>query len=161
MTMPRMSTNQNLSRRQFIATTTAALAATQLPAAEADAKKDPAKLALEGGEKTVKRGMPKRVRWGDPERQQLEAAVKQDNLLYWKAPQTTLLTSRFSGYTGLKHVMTCSSGTAALHIAVATAGIAPGDEVITTPFTDIGTVIGVLFQQGVPVFADLEPNTYH
>src|SRR6185295_19412672 len=119
------------------------------------------KLAMEGGEKTVKRAAPKRVRWGEPERKQLESAIAQDNLLYWKAPQTTLLTSRFSGYTGLKHVMTCSSGTAALHIAVATAGIGPGDEVITTPFTDIGTVIGVLFQQGVPVFADLEPNTYH
>jgi dTDP-4-amino-4,6-dideoxygalactose transaminase len=36
---------------------------------------------------------------------------------------------------------------------VATAGIAPGDEVITSGITDIGTVIGVLFQQAVPVFA--------
>jgi dTDP-4-amino-4,6-dideoxygalactose transaminase len=56
--------------------------------------------------------------------------------------------------------MTCSSGTAALHIAVAAAGIGPGDEVITSPFTDIGTLIGILFQQAVPVFADLEPETY-
>ena len=57
--------------------------------------------------------------------------------------------------------MTCSSGTAALHIAVAAAGIGPGDEVITSPVTDIGTVIGVLFQQGVPVFADLVRDTYN
>src|SRR6185295_6349351 len=119
------------------------------------------KLAMEGGEKTVKRAAPKRVRWGEPERKQLESAIAQDNLLYWKSPQTTLLTKRFSDYTGIKHVMTCSSGTAALHIAVATAGIGPGDEVITTSFTDIGTVIGVLFQQAVPVFADLEPHSYH
>src|SRR6185295_18967482 len=118
------------------------------------------KLAMEGGEKTVKRAAPKRVRWGEPERKQLESAIAQDNLLYWKAPQTTLLAKRFSDYTGLKHVMSCSSGTAALHIAVAAAGIGPGDEVITTPFTDIGTVIGVLFQQAVPVLADLEPHTY-
>ncbi|MDB6059219.1 MAG: putative PLP-dependent enzyme involved in cell wall biosis, partial [Verrucomicrobiales bacterium] len=74
--------------------------------------------------------------------------------------QTTLLTKRFQEHVPLKHVMVCSSGTAALHIAVATAGIAPGDEVITTSFTDIGTVIGILFQQAVPVFADLEPHTY-
>jgi len=46
-----------------------------------------------------------------------------------------------------------------LHIAVAAAGIAPGDEVITSGITDIGTVIGVLFQSAVPVFADLEPFT--
>jgi dTDP-4-amino-4,6-dideoxygalactose transaminase len=37
--------------------------------------------------------------------------------------------------------------------------MAPGDEVITSGITDIGTVIGVLFQQAVPLFADLEPNT--
>lgn len=158
MTPMSTSTKKTLNRRQFIATTSAALAATQLPGVGAESDLD--KLALEGGEKTMKRPPPKRVRWGEPERLQLEATLKQDNLLYWKAPQTTLLTKRFSDYTGLKHVMTCSSGTAALHIAVATAGIGPGDEVITTPFTDIGTVIGVLFQQGVPVFADLEPHTY-
>lgn len=46
-----------------------------------------------------------------------------------------------------------------MHIAVAAAGIAPGDEVITSSITDIGTVIGVLFQQAVPVFAELEPYT--
>src|SRR6185369_2707759 len=53
------------------------------------------------------------------------------------------------------------SGTAALHIAVTAAGIGPGDEVITSPITDIGTVIGVLYQQGVPVFADLGSGTYN
>ena len=58
-------------------------------------------------------------------------------------------------------MQTCSSGTAALHIAVGAAGIGPGDEVITSPVTDIGTVIGVLYQQGVPVFADLGPGTYN
>ena len=58
-------------------------------------------------------------------------------------------------------MQTCSSGTAALHIAVAAAGLAPGDEVITSPITDIGTVIGVLYQQAVPVFADLGRNTYN
>ena len=56
---------------------------------------------------------------------------------------------------------TCSSGTAALHIAVAAAGIGLGDEVITSPITDIGTVIGILYQQAVPVFADLGASTYN
>ena len=100
----------------------------------------------------------KPVRWGEPELEQFTEMLKQDSLIYWKAPQTTLLTKRFQEHSPLKHVMTCSSGTAALHIAVATSGIAPGDEVITTSFTDIGTVIGILFQQAVPVFADLEPH---
>ena len=104
---------------------------------------------------------PRLVRWGEPERERLNAMIDQDSLFYWKGPQTTSLIERFRQVCPLKHVMTCSSGTAALHIAVAAAGIAPGDEVITSPITDIGTVIGVLYQQAVPVFADLGRNTYN
>jgi perosamine synthetase len=101
----------------------------------------------------------KLVRWGDPERQRLTAMLDQPALFYWKGPQTTALIERFRQHHPMKHVMTCSSGTAALHIAVAAAGIGPGDEVITTGVTDQGTVIGILFQQAVPVFADLEAET--
>jgi dTDP-4-amino-4,6-dideoxygalactose transaminase len=157
-----MKPDQNLSRRQFIASTSAALLATQLSALESDKSAgDTDKLALHGGEKAVKKPALKPVRWGDPELEQFRQMLKQDSLLYWKAPQTTLLIQRFQEHVPLKYVMSCSSGTAALHIAVAAAGIAPGDEVITSPFTDIGTVTGILFQQAVPVFADLEPHTYH
>ena len=85
----------------------------------------------------------------------------QDSLFYWKGPQATLLIERFKKVCPVKYVMPCSSGTAALHIAVAAAGVGPGDEVITSPITDIGTVIGVIYQQGVPVFADLGPSTYN
>jgi dTDP-4-amino-4,6-dideoxygalactose transaminase len=46
-------------------------------------------------------------------------------------------------------------------MAVAAAGIGPGDEVITSPITDMGTVVGILFQQAVPVFADLGPDNYN
>jgi perosamine synthetase len=154
-----MHSNKDISRRKFIASTSVALMATQLPAFESDKSPD-AKLAMHGGEKAVKKAAVRPIRWGDPELEQFRQMLKQDSLLYWKAPQTTLLVQRFQEHVPLKHVMTCSSGTAALHIAVATAGIAPGDEVITTSFTDIGTVIGILFQQAVPVFADLEPHTY-
>ncbi|MFO0950735.1 MAG: DegT/DnrJ/EryC1/StrS family aminotransferase [Isosphaeraceae bacterium] len=71
------------------------------------------------------------------------------------------MTERFRGVCPLRHVMTCSSGTAALHIAVAASGIGLGDEVITSPVTDVGTVIGAIYQQAVPVFADLVENTYN
>lgn len=150
-----MTHNQNLSRRKFIATTSAALVASQLPAGESD----PGKLALDGGEKIVTRPMPKPQRWGEPELQQLGEAVKQDSLYYWKNKQTALLTERLQKFYPHKFIQPCSSGSAALHIAVAAAGVAPGDEVITSGITDIGTVIGVLFQNAVPVFADLEPFT--
>src|SRR5262245_7069469 len=161
--MSSTKTKTALTRREFIAGTSALLLAPKLPGQESDSapsSQEPNKLALEGGEKAVKKGAARPARWGDPEKAQFTEMLKQDSLLYWKAPQTTLLVRRFQEHCPLNHVMTCSSGTAALHIAVAAAGIAPGDEVITSSFTDIGTVIGILFQQAVPVFADLEPRTY-
>lgn len=100
-------------------------------------------------------------RWGVKELAQLEEMLEQSSLFYWNGPQTELLVKRFQEHYPLEHVMPCSSGTAALHIAVAAAGVGLGDEVITAPITDMGTVIGILYQGGVPVFADLDPGTYN
>jgi perosamine synthetase len=58
-----------------------------------------------------------------------------------------------------REAVACSSGTAALHLAVASVGLDPGDEVITTPISDFGTVAPILAQNGVPVFADVDPAT--
>ena len=149
--------SSRVSRREFIATTSGALLAGG--AAAADSAAAP-KLALNGGEKAVKTANPHVRRWGDLERERLNAMLEQDTLFYWKGPQTTLALERFRKVCPLKYAHTCSSGTAALHIAVIAAGIGPGDEVITSPVTDIGTVIGVIYQQGVPVFADLGATTY-
>jgi perosamine synthetase len=153
-----MQSHDQLSRREFIASTSVLLAASQLGLAEGVENQED-KLALHGGKKTVTRPMPKPVRWGEPELEQLQSAVKQDSLYYWNNHQTKLFDDRFREVYGHKYVQPCSSGSAACHIAVAAAGIAPGDEVITSGITDIGTVIGVLFQQAVPVFADVEPFT--
>jgi dTDP-4-amino-4,6-dideoxygalactose transaminase len=154
------TTSAAITRREFIATTSAFVVATQLGAQESKPVADAEKLALDGGPKAVQATPGKSARWGNAERAQLGEAVKQDSLLYWNGPQTSLFTRRFQEHHPLKHVMTCTSGTAAVHIAVAAADIAPGDEVITTAFTDVGTVTGILFQLGVPVFADLDPHNY-
>jgi dTDP-4-amino-4,6-dideoxygalactose transaminase len=152
-----------ISRREFLAASSAALlAGTAAPTKSTAAESATApELALHGGEKAVKQSAKLPIRWGEPERERLNTMLSQDSLFYWKGPQTTLLIERFKKVCPLKHVMPCSSGTASLHIAVAAAGIGPGDEVITSPLTDIGTVIGVIYQQGVPVFADLRANTYN
>jgi dTDP-4-amino-4,6-dideoxygalactose transaminase len=152
----------DLSRRGFLAAAGGAAALGGLAASQSEAAAASSEpLALHGGEKTVKEKLPPHHRWGDAEKEQLNAALDQSSVFYWQGPQTKLFIDRFRKVCPLKHVMTCSSGTAALHIAIAAAGIGPGDEVITTPITDIGTVIGVIYQQGVPVFADLEANTYN
>jgi dTDP-4-amino-4,6-dideoxygalactose transaminase len=155
-----MKPKTHFSRRDFLAASSGAVVAGSVLAQESAAAPT-TQLALHGGQKAVADPLPRLVRWGEPERERLNALIGQDSLFYWKGPQTTLLTERFRRVCPLEHVMTCSSGTAAIHIAVAAAGIAPGDEVITTAITDIGTVIGVLYQQAVPVFADLGKSTYN
>ena len=151
-----------MSRRQFVAGASSfVLAGGVSGATDATAPSDSRQLALHGGEKAVKESVSSTPRWGDIERKQLDAMLQQNSLFYWQGPQTQLLAERFREVCPVKHVQTCSSGTAAIHIAVAAAGIGLGDEVITSPVTDIGTVIGVLYQQAVPVFADLGEGTYN
>src|SRR5690349_9202674 len=130
------------TRREFLAASTAAVT---VGSAAMSSAGEPEKLAIDGGQKAVGPA-PKHVRWGELEREQLAKVVDQTSLMYWKGPQTTLFTERFRATYPFEHVQVCSSGTAALHIAVAAAGIGPGDEVITSSITDMGTVIGVLFQ---------------
>lgn len=60
---------------------------------------------------------------------------------------------------GVAHAVAASSGTAALHLAVVAAAPDPGDEIITTPISDFGTVAPILAQNAVPVFADVDPHT--
>ncbi len=156
-----MNSPEQFSRRNFLVTSSSALAAAGAFETAARGAQPPSTLALHGGPKSVNSPVPKLVRWGEPERERLDGMIDQDTLFYWQGPQTEALIKQFRILCPTKYVMTCSSGTAALHIAVAAAGLRPGDEVITSPITDMGTVIGVLFQQAVPVFADLIGNSYN
>jgi dTDP-4-amino-4,6-dideoxygalactose transaminase len=58
---------------------------------------------------------------------------------------------------GVKHVVSCSSGTAAVHVAVAGIDPEPGDEIITTSVTDMGALTPILYQGAIPVFCDVDP----
>ena len=60
---------------------------------------------------------------------------------------------------GVKHAYACSSGTAAIHCAIAALDPEPGDEIITTPITDMGALAPILYQGAIPVFADVDPLT--
>ncbi|MBN2474027.1 MAG: DegT/DnrJ/EryC1/StrS family aminotransferase [Pirellulales bacterium] len=157
-----MNQEDSVSRRQFVAgASSLLLAGAAARAAEKTGSSQGSQLAVHGGEKAVKRVPASQRRWGEVERKQLEAMLQQNSLFYWQGPQTELLIERFREVCPVEYVQTCSSGTAAIHTAVAAAGIGLGDEVITSPVTDIGTVIGVLYQQAVPVFADLGKGTHN
>jgi dTDP-4-amino-4,6-dideoxygalactose transaminase len=66
----------------------------------------------------------------------------------------------FAAYIGGAHCIALNSGTSALHLALLAAGVGPGDEVITVPFTFVATVAAVVYTGARPVFVDIEPRYY-
>jgi len=65
----------------------------------------------------------------------------------------------FASYLGIPHAVGVGSGTEAIHLALAAAGIGPGDEVLTTPLTAVPTVCAIQLAGAVPTFADVDPET--
>lgn len=121
--------------------------------------KSPA-LALLGGPKAKPTPYGTGNRFGDEEKRQLAEAIDQQTLFYAHGKKTREFRERFAARYGVKHCVTCTSGTAAIHIALAACGIKPGDEVITASITDIGTCSAILLCGAIPVFADLDPRAY-
>ena len=119
------------------------------------------KIALYGGTptKTVPYGSGKR--FGETELNNLKEALEQNTLFYWFGKMTKQFREKFASMYGSKYCVTASSGTAAIHVALGAVGVGPGDEVITSPITDMGSVIGILYQNAIPVFADLDPHSYN
>ncbi len=76
-----------------------------------------------------------------------------------KGSKVKELERRFAERLGVRHAFACSSGTAAVHAAVAAIDPEPGDEVVTTPITDMGALAPILYQSAIPVFADVDPRT--
>ena len=66
----------------------------------------------------------------------------------------------FSGYVGVSHGIGVGSGTEALHLALASCGVGPGDEVITVSHTAVATAAAIELCGAVPVFADIRPDLY-
>jgi dTDP-4-amino-4,6-dideoxygalactose transaminase len=66
----------------------------------------------------------------------------------------------FAAYSGSLHGVGVNNGTSALHAALLAAGVGPGDEVITVPFTFVATVAAIYYTGAKPVFVDIDPDTY-
>ena len=76
-----------------------------------------------------------------------------------KGPRTVKFEQEFAQHVGAKHAVAMNSCTAALHVALLSAGIGPGDEVITTPMTFASTASTVIHCGATPVFADIDYRT--
>jgi perosamine synthetase len=74
-------------------------------------------------------------------------------------PRLRLFEHAFARRLGVEHASAVSSGTAGLHLATRAAGIRPGDEVITTPFSFVASANCVVYENARPVFCDIDPRT--
>lgn len=114
-------------------------------------------LAINGGKpaKTTPYGVgPKHL---PAEKAAVEAVLDRGTLPFSRGPEVMALREKWAAMYGAKHCVTASSGTSAIHTAVGALGIGRGDEVITSPITDMGTLIAIMAQNAVPVFADVDP----
>jgi dTDP-4-amino-4,6-dideoxygalactose transaminase len=75
--------------------------------------------------------------------------------------EVTALEQEFASYCGAKHGIAVNSGTSALHLALLAAGIQPGDEVITVPFTFYASVATIGYAGATPVYVDIDPTTFN
>ncbi|HPP30248.1 MAG TPA: DegT/DnrJ/EryC1/StrS family aminotransferase [bacterium] len=122
------------------------------------------KLAVEGGTPVRKRYMPERIMFDNREKKAalrvIEKTMKGPQALdRYGGVEVDAYEKEFAEYFGVKFATATSSGTAAVHSAIAALKLEPGSEVITTPITDPGTISPILFQQCIPVFADVEYET--
>jgi dTDP-4-amino-4,6-dideoxygalactose transaminase len=80
---------------------------------------------------------------------------------YVGGSEVTSLEAEFASYCGATHGVAVNSGTSALHLALLAAGIQPGDEVITVPFTFYATVAAIGYTGATPVYVDIDPATFN
>lgn len=129
-----------------------------------------AQLALLGGPKTITRTFKRYNSIGVEElqaaREVIESGVLSQFIGAWHedfygGPKVREFERQAAEYFGVKHAVTVNSWTSGLVAAVGAIGVEPGDEVIVTPWTMSASATAILHWNGIPVFADIDPDTYN
>ncbi|UCH36114.1 MAG: DegT/DnrJ/EryC1/StrS family aminotransferase [Armatimonadota bacterium] len=123
-------------------------------------------LAVNGGEPIAPRGL--RATWpifDDRDRQALLRALDSGNWcrLNWADPKDSEVAQfevEFARLHDAKHCVAVANGTAAIEVALKAGGIEAGDEVLVPAVTFIASAIGIILAEAVPVFVDIDPETY-
>lgn len=119
-------------------------------------------LAVLGGTPAV----PDRIdetQWPITEQSDIDlvtSTLESGKLSWANTDQVPALEREWARYVDVPHCIAVNSGTAALHAAVAAAGVEPGDEVIVPALSFLASATAVLHHQGVPVFVDVDPITF-
>jgi dTDP-4-amino-4,6-dideoxygalactose transaminase len=96
-------------------------------------------------------------------RTEVDAAMQRvlDSSTFILGHEVAQFEDAFTAYCGAQHAVGVSSGTAALHLALLACGVGPGDEVITSPHTFIATAEAISHCGALPVFVDIDPESYN
>ncbi len=122
------------------------------------------KLAIEGGPAAIRDPLPRFLEsagrtLGAEEEALVIEALRSGCLTRNGGTMVKRFEREFAARLGVDHAIACSSGSAAIHLAIAALDPEPGDEFIVPPITDIGSVAPILWQNCVPVFADVDVRT--
>src|ERR1700751_4998498 len=93
---------------------------------------------------------------------EIDAAIQRvlDSCAFVLGPEVAGFEQDFAAYSGTTECIAVNSGTSALHLAMLAAGVGPGDEVITTPFTFVASVAAILYSGARPVLVDIDPRSF-
>jgi perosamine synthetase len=131
---------------------------------------DADRLAVLGGPKTIDRPFRKYNSIGQEEvnaaKSVIESGVLSQFLGAWHedffgGPKVREFESKAAEYFGARHAITVNSWTSGLVAGIGALGISPGDEVIVTPWTMSASATAILHWNAIPVFADIDPQTYN
>ncbi len=116
-------------------------------------------LAIDGGTPARQGPFPAWPVWGEAEEQRLLQVLRSGK---WGIGSETIdeFETAFAAMQEAKQCISVPNGTVAIEVALRGAGVTYGDEVIVTPYTFVATASAVLTVGGIPVFADIEPDTY-
>ena len=115
-------------------------------------------LAIHGGTPVRTAPFPQRTPYGRKEIELVTAAIQSQNLFGPSGTYVKDFEKQFAGLYDAKYSVASTSGTAAIHIAVGTVDPEPGDEIITAPITDGGGIVPILYQNAIPIFADIDAS---
>jgi len=116
-------------------------------------------LAIHGGQPVKTTPFGKGPKHSLDEWRAIRPIFERGSIHMTRGPEVMELRKKFCRLFGRKYAVTASSGTAALHVAMGALEVGRGDEVITSPITDMGTLVAILAQNAVPIFADVDPQT--
>lgn len=121
-------------------------------------------LAIRGGRPvrdTILPFVPESADIGEEEVEAALGVLRTKRLSQLVGEEVSKFEEDFSKYYGVKHAIAVTSGTTALHLALAAAQLGPGGDVVLPPYTFMATANAILHQGLVPVFADVNPQTYN